>query len=221
MPTLKFRAKRAAVVAAATASLVGLAGCGFNAATLTQYTQAEGINLDLAEGRPVEQGRGYVKVRNLMIIAQPDGSDARLSGVLYGSPSVQGADAANAPATVDTLQSVSGRALEAAGDAAGDLTISLPQPLEITVDQPVKLDDQDITVSGGELIPGVDAELTLTFQENGRITTRVPVVDGSKPDYQTVSASPEASIPSATGVEGGPTPSTASPGPGQEPQEQN
>ncbi|SDB80280.1 hypothetical protein GA0111570_10266 [Raineyella antarctica] len=190
MPTLKFRAKRAAVVIVAAASLVGLAGCqmGFKHATLTQYTQAEGINLDLANGGPVAQGTGYVKVRNLMIIAFPDGS-ARLSGVIYGSPSssaYQVGKASTPDPKVDTLQSANGKALKPNGDQGGALTVSLPQPLPIVVKEPVQLQDQNITVTGAKLTPGVDAELTLTFAKNGRVTSRVPVVDGTKPDFATM-----------------------------------
>lgn len=208
MPTLKFRAKRAAAAVVATASLVGLAGCqmGFDAATLTQYTQAEGINVDLADGESVEQGRGAIKVRNLLIVAQPDGS-AQIAGVIYGSPSTAPYDVANTTPTLDTLESISGRALEPNGDAKGDLTVSLPAPLEVTVESPARLEDQGVAISGAELVPGVDAELTLTFAENGSVTARVPVIDGTKEDFATMapvsgaeaSASPEATpAPEAT-----------------------
>ena len=195
MPTLKFRAKRAAVVIVATASLVGLAGCrmGFDGATLTQYTQAEGVNIDIADGRSVEQGQGSIKVRNLMIIAGPDGADARVAGVIYGAPSTKPAEVATAGPTVDTLQSLTGRALKPNGDAGGTLTVSLPEPLPVAVEQPVRLEDQNVAVSGADLVPGVDAELTLTFRDNGRVTARVPVVDGSKADYATMTPAASAS----------------------------
>lgn len=189
MPTLKSRAKRAAVVVVAAASLFGLAGCrlGFEHSTLRQYTQAEGVNIDMANGHQVEQGRGYVKVRNLMILAQPDGSQARLAGTIFGSPSVSPAEAANTTAVIDTLQSVTGQAMNPDGATAeGSLTVSLPQPLPISVANPVQLQNSDIAVTGAKLTPGVDAQLTLTFQNNGRVTTRVPVVDATKPDFRTM-----------------------------------
>lgn len=211
MPTLKFLAKRAAVVIVATASLVGLAGCrmGFEGATLKQYTQAEGVNIDLADGRPVEQGLGSIKVRNLLIIAGPDGADARVAGVIYGSPSTKPSDVAKAGPTVDTLQSLAGRALLPNGEAAGTLTVSLPQPLPVAVEQPVRLEDQNVTVSGAKLVPGVDAELTLTFRDNGRVTTRVPVVDATKADYATMtpaaSSSPAGSGSASPSASASPT----------------
>lgn len=192
MPTLKNHAKRAAVVIVATASLFGLAGCrlGFEHQTLQQYTQAEGVNLDLADGHQVDQGRGYVKVRNLMVLARPDGTQARLAGSLYGSPSstpFSNTKTAQAAApTLDTLQSVSGRALTATGDSAGTLSVALPEPLPVTVQEPIILENQDTTVTGAKLVPGVDVELTLTFQNNGRLTARVPVIDVTKPDFATL-----------------------------------
>lgn len=200
MPTLKFRAKRAAVVIVATASLVGLAGCrlGFESATLTQYTQAEGVNIDLAEGRTVDQGTGAIKVRNLMIIAGPDGADARVAGVIYGAPSTKPSDVAKADLTVDTLQSLTGRALLSNGDEAGALTVGLPKLLPVAVEQPVRLEDQNISVTGAKLVPGVDAELTLTFRDNGKVTTRVPVVDATKADYATMTPAAAAAAPSAS-----------------------
>lgn len=207
MPTLKFRAKRAAAAIVATVSLVGLAGCqmGFDVATLNQYTQAEGINIDLADGETVDQGRGTIKVRNLLIVAQPDGS-GQIAGVIYGSPSTAPYDVANTTPTLDTLQSVTGQALETNGDSAGALTVSLPQPLEVTVESPVRLEDQGVAVSGAALVPGVDAELTLTFAENGSVTARVPVIDGTKEDYATLAPVAEATPASSASPTPGATP---------------
>lgn len=205
MPILKFRAKRAAAAIVATVSLVGLAGCqlGFDVATLNQYTQAEGVNIDLADGESVDQGQGAIKVRNLLIVAQPDGS-GQIAGVIYGSPSTAPYDVANTTPTLDTLQSVTGQALAANGDNAGALTISLAQPLDVVVESPVRLEDQGIAVSGAKLIPGVDAELTLTFAENGSVTARVPVVDGTKEDFATLA--PAASATPASSTSASPTP---------------
>lgn len=215
VPTLKFRAKRAAVVIVATASLLGLAGCrmGFESATLNQYTQAEGVNVDLADGGPVDQGRGQVKVRNLLIIAQPGSEQARLAGVIYGAPSSDPAKVLDGSPTVDTLQSVTGRVLETDGAAGPALTVSLPEPLPVVVQAPVRLEDQDITVTGATLVPGVDVELTLTFGENGTVTTRVPVVDGTKADYATMTP---VAVPEAEAATASPAPNgspTANPSP--------
>ncbi|MEA5155600.1 hypothetical protein [Raineyella sp.] len=194
MPTLKNHAKRAAVVLVATASLFGLAGCrmGFEHQTLQQYTQAEGVNLDLADGHQVDQGKGLIKVRNLMVIARPDGSQAHLAGTVYASPSStpfsNSQTAQAAKPTLDTLQSVSGRSLKPDGDTAGTISATLPEPLAITVEKPVRLEDERTTITGAKLTPGIDVELTLTFQNNGRITARVPVIDATKPDFATMSA---------------------------------
>lgn len=212
MPTLKNHAKRTAVVIVATASLFGLAGCrmGFEHQTLQQYTQAEGVNLDLANGQQVDQGKGYIKVRNLMLVALPDGSQAHLAGTVYASPSstpfsnTQTAKATEP--TLDTLQSVSGRVLTATGDTGGSVSVTLAEPLPLTVEKPVRLEDGRTTVTGAKLTPGLDVELTLTFANNGRLTARVPVIDATKPDFATMSAvasasasaSPSASASAAT-----------------------
>ncbi|WOQ16230.1 hypothetical protein [Raineyella sp. W15-4] len=217
MSTLKNHAKRAAVVIVATASLFGLAGCrmGFEHQTLQQYTQAEGVDLDLADGHQVEQGRGYIKVRNLMVLAQPDGSEARLAGTLYGSPSstpFSNSQAAQATEpTLDTLQSVSGRALTSTGDSAGTLSVTLPEPLPITVQKPVQLEAQNTAVTGAKVTPGLDVELTLTFQNNGRLTARVPVVDATKPDYATMSPVAAAASPNGTASPNATATASASP----------
>ena len=196
-PRVPARARRAAaVVVVLTVAVTGLAGCraGFDAPTLEQYTQAEGINLDLADGQVVEQGHGLVKVRNLMVVVGAD--SASLAGSLFASPSAEPYDVADTTPVLDTLQSISGKALSADGSAGGSLTVALPRPITVEVEQPVRLEDEGVTVAGASLTPGVDAELTLTFKDNGKVTTRVPVIDGNKPDFVTLtptaSAGPDA-----------------------------
>jgi len=193
VPRVTSRARRAAAVVVAAVAMTGLAGCraGFDAPTLQQYTQAEGINLDLADGQVVEQGRGLVKVRNLMVVTGAD--SAFLAGSIVASPSAEPYDVTNTTPVLDTLQSISGKALASDGTAGGSLTVALPRPVAVAVEQPVRLEDEGITVRGASLTPGVDAELTLTFKDNGKVTTRVPVIDGSKPDFVTLTPTASAS----------------------------
>lgn len=208
MPTLKSRAKRVAVATvAATLTISGLAGCriGFEAPTLMQYTPAEGINLDVTDGSEVEQGTGEVKVRNLMVVADPESGEGILAGALFASDSITQENPTESSDVIDSLDEVTGRALDSRGTPQGDLQVELGDPLDITMAQPLLLEDEDISVSGDGLRPGLDVELTLTFGENGEFTTAVPVIDASKPDFATMEAVP-------AGGEGEASPS-ASPSP--------
>lgn len=218
MPTMKSRAKRAAVAAVAAAlTVTGLAGCqiGFDEPTLMQYTAAEGINVDITEGEEVEQGTGMIKVRNLLVVAPPEGGEGNLAGTIFASDSLS-PGATPRGGQVDSLESATGRALDGAGNPLGDIEVQVDGPVEFSIAEPAKLEEQNITVTGEGIRPGIDVELTLTFAENGSITTLVPVVDASKPDFETMEAQPGTAqdTPAPEGEEETPAPEGDAPADG-------
>jgi hypothetical protein len=60
--------------------------------------------------------------------------------------------------------------------------------------QVVLTDQPPIIVKSPDIMPGLDAMLTLQFENAGEVTTRVPIVDGNESQY--VSLKPSAT-PSA------------------------
>ena len=51
-------------------------------------------------------------------------------------------------------------------------------------------DQSPITVKSPDLMAGLDAIVTLAFQNAGEATVRVPVVDGNEPQYATIKPTP-------------------------------
>lgn len=158
------------------ALLFALSACGFGAQTLQEYQAADGVNVDVGVGPNGDPTEDTIKVRNLMILAKPDGS-AFLSASLTCLGS-------------DELTDITGSALNPEGAPAGELTFKQPEPIQVADGTPAQLiDDGPITVEG-DLTPGLNAELTLTFAEAGSEQVTVPIIDGSRAAYETVSPSP-------------------------------
>lgn len=161
--------------------LFALSACGFGVQTLQPYTPADGVNIDVGlseDGQPTED---TVKVRGLMILVQPDGS-AFLSATLvcWGS---------------DQLTEVTGFAQHADGSRAGDVTVELPLPIDVVDGHPVLLVEQQPNTVDGALTPGLNATLTLTFAEAGSRQVVVPVIDGSRAPYETVTPAAPTATP--------------------------
>jgi hypothetical protein len=58
----------------------------------------------------------------------------------------------------------------------------------------VLTDQEPITLKGPDLAPGLDAIVTLAFQNAGEVTLRVPVVDGNEGPYVSLKPTPTPSV---------------------------
>lgn len=183
-------ALRTAAALAAGALSLSLASCGFEAQTLQPYTPAEGVNLTVGSEDP--EGPG-VKLRNILIIANPVTGEGILSAAIVAGKG-------------DKLVAVTGQMLDPDGEAAagtGELKFDLGDPVELPGRTLVVLTDgRAIAVTGAPLKPGFTAELDLVFDKAGVATVTVPVVNGDKADYVTVSPSPAESAPGASASPG-------------------
>lgn len=182
------RASRAARVPVGTASvrprhgwaallaILGLllttAACGMDVQTNKPYTPSEGVNAEVTTG----SYQDAVHVRNLLII-----SSAKGTGILSGAMVCN---------TSDALTGVSGKAIKTDGSDGAPITASSTSvalgngTLKVLTAGPL------ITVTSADLAPGLDAIVTLQFKNAGQSTLRVPVVDGTQPQYKSISPSP-------------------------------
>jgi len=185
------RASRAALVAVSTAEqrtrrtlaallvVLGLflttAACGFDVQTTKPYTPAEGANTDV--GNSNGDQHDIVHVRNLAVISHAPGE-----GILTGSLLCDNADA---------LTSVGGVAYKANGSEGAPITATLPAPVPVAGRTLVVLTDIPLIIlKSADIVPGLSAELTLQFKNAGEAKLRVPVVDGSQPQYRSITPSP-------------------------------
>ena len=151
-----------------------LAACGFNVQTAQVYTPADGVNAQI----------GGVKVRNLMILSESDGSGF-LSGSLLSE------------AQRDSLTGVKGTAHTPEGPAAQPLSIELGSPVVLQPgDLVVLTESAPVEVSGQDLEPGLTADLELTFAEAGTLAITVPIVP-TEHGYADVVPSAAESTPSS------------------------
>ena len=178
---------RTALAVAAVAAVLPAAACGTSAQTLRPYTPAEGVNFDVGDATGPNRD-AVVHVRNLLIISRAPGE-----GIVSGTFVTSGRD---------TLTSVSGVPFRADGSKGTAFTADLAGPVLLTNNAQVVLTNQEpfVTISGADgLQAGLDAEITVQFNQLGSYTTRTTVVDGNLPPYTgiTPSANPSAS-PSVT-----------------------
>lgn len=160
----------------AVALLFVLSACGFGAQTLQDYQPSDGVNLEVGLGPNGDPTEETIKVRGLMVLAKPDGS-AFLSASLTCLGS-------------DRLTSITGFALKPDGSQGSELTIKQSGPIPVSDGELVQLIDQSPITVEGDLTVGLNAQLTLTFAEAGSEQVRVPIIDGSRSAYETVSPSP-------------------------------
>lgn len=188
-------ARRAASAIAAGALGLSLSSCGFDAQTLQPYTPAEGVNLTVGSEDSAGQG---VKLRNILIIADPETGEGFLSAAIVAG---QG----------DRILSITGQELSPDGETSkGTFNAELGQPLELPAGQLIVLTDgTKLSVTGAKLEPGLTAELEMVFAQAGLATVTVPIVDGTKPDYVTVSPSAAASSPASSPGDSSASPSSS------------
>lgn len=147
---------RTAAAALALAGVVALGGCT-STFTAQPYTPGIGTNVDA----------GPVKVRALVLVM--DGDTAQLTGSIVGLDT-------------DTLLSISGNAQDAHFNNLGSL--SFPDArIAIAKDKLTPLDDKNLVTPTGDLVLGMTARITFTFEKAGEATVLVPVLDTSHADY--------------------------------------
>lgn len=139
--------------------------------SLEQYTPSEGVPVEILPSEsdsPEDTTQVPIKIRNLMIV-QDESGDAVLAGAVI-SP-------------IDTkLESVEGTALDVEGKPLGELKVS-GASFKLKADELMNFEGQDIKVTSSDMEPGLLAELTITFATGEPATVQVPVVDGSKSNY--------------------------------------
>ena len=151
--------------------------CGQNVQTNRPYTPAEGVNIDV--GDPANPDK-VVHVRNLLII-----SHARGEGIVSASIVTDDRDA---------LTAVSGTPIKVDGTEGAPFTATIPNTVSLANGLQVVLTDQaPVTVKSPDLMAGLDADITLAFQNAGEVTLRVPVVDGNEAQYATLKPTPTSS----------------------------
>ncbi len=149
-------------------------GCGMDVQTNRPYTPAEGINFDV--GDPATPNE-VVRVRNLLIISWQPGD-----GVLSGSVVTYGRD---------SLTEVSGVPIKVDGTEGAPFTVTVPSTVALANGLQVVLTDQaPIILRSPDLMAGLEAIVTLQFENAGEMTTRVPIVDGNEGQYREISPSP-------------------------------
>jgi hypothetical protein len=201
------RRARALATAALSLTLLGAAGCGFEAQTLQPYTPADGTNLDVGADN-------QLKIRNLVVVSKTDGQGIISASILSGADDqLTGAAVVPSPLSGSPGPAVTAKVAAPIALPGGRLVVLTNQPL--------------ITVSSPQLVAGGAASVTLQFAGSGEVALNCPVVDGNLPEWSSIgsSASPSPSTglsitPSAEPQTPIPSPSasgSASPAPSPSP----
>ena len=166
--------RSAAAVLVVLGLLLVTAACGNNAQTLRPYTPAEGINVDV--GDPADYS-GLVHVRNLLIIGKAPGQGVVSASLVTNDR--------------DELTAFTGVPIKLDGSNGAPFTADLSQTVSFGNGAQIVLTDRPlITVSSPDLVSGGSVNATLQFKNAGEVTLLIPVVDGSEPQYATISPSP-------------------------------
>ena len=135
--------------------VLSAAACGMNVQTNRPYTPSDGVNVDV--GDPANPNK-VVHVRNLSIISWAPGE-----GVVSGS--IVTADR-------DSLTAVSGTPIKVDGSEGVPFTGTIPSTVTVANGLQVVLTDQPpIIVKSPDLKAGLDAIVTLQFENAGEVTT--------------------------------------------------
>ena len=154
------------------------AGCGMNVQTNRPYTPSDGVNVDVGDAANPNK---VVHVRNLSIISWAPGE-----GVVSGS--IVTADR-------DSLTAVSGIPIKVDGSEGTPFTGTIPSTVSVANGLQVVLTDQPpIIVKSPDLKAGLDAIVTLQFENAGEVTTRAPIVDGNVGPYVSLKPSATPSV---------------------------
>ena len=158
--------------------VLSVAACGMNVQTNRPYTPSDGVAVDV--GDPANPNK-VVHVRNLSIISWAPGE-----GVVSGS--IVTADR-------DSLTAVSGTPIKVDGSEGTPFTGTIPSTVAVANGLQVVLTDQPpIIVKSPDLKAGLDAIVTLQFENAGEVTTRAPIVDGNVGPYVSLKPSATPSV---------------------------
>ena len=141
---------------------LALTGCVAEFQTLQPYTPGEGVNQQL----------GQVKVRNLMVVADTSGQGVISASVITYED--------------DTLTAVAGTPQKSDGTAGSPLVVtSTGLPLAMPVNTLILLTNAPVrvAVTPPDLVPGMLAEITLSFAKAGEVKALAPVVSSFEPEY--------------------------------------
>ena len=154
------------------------AACGQNVQTNQPYTPSEGVDVDV--GDPATPNK-VVHVSNLAIISWGPGE-----GVVSGS--IVTADR-------DSLSAVSGVPLKVDGSEGVPFTGTISNTVSLANGLQVVLTNQaPIFVKSPDIMPGLDAIMTLQFENAGEVTLRAPIVDGNEAQYASLKPSATPSV---------------------------
>lgn len=153
----------------ATAMLVLGTACGMNVQTNNPYTPADGVNLDV----------GTVRVRNLTIVSRAKGEGYLAGSMVSSDP--------------EALLAVSGKPIKSDGSPGAAFTGTMSAPVALGNGTLVVLTSRPlITFKSADLMPGGTTTITLQFSNAGEVTISTTVVDGTSPQYETISPTPSA-----------------------------
>lgn len=200
---VKRQTPRILAASALAALVVGLSACGGTPQTLVPYTPAHGVNVDAPRlGAPADANDVPLKVRNLVIVAEPDSDSGFLSAGLQAPIDRD-----------DRLVSVEGRTFDAENQPAEPIE-AVEANVELPAGRLVLLTDgEPVEVSSPGLQPGLVAELTLTFEGSEAQTLLVPIMDATHPDYEGVAPGGEPAEGTTAAPAGPATPAEATPVP--------
>jgi hypothetical protein len=153
------------------------AACGRGAQTLHPYTPSEGVNIDVGNRA---DPKNVVHVRNLLIVSKTPGQ-----GVLSATLVTDGRD---------ELTGVTGNAFKVNGGVGAEFSATLTSTVSFANGTAFVLtDNTPITLTSGDLAPGLTATVKLQFRNAGEGMAVVPVVNGNEPQYASISPAPAAS----------------------------
>jgi hypothetical protein len=171
------RLRRTASLLLVVGLLFFASACG-RAQTSQAYTPAEGVNVDVGD---LSDPNKVVHVRNVAIISWAPGE-----GIVSGSIVTAGRDA---------LTAVSGIPIKADGTEGVPFTGTIPNTVSVANGFQVVLTDQaPIVVKSPDIKAGLDAIVTLQFENAGEVTLRAPIVDGNEAPYASLKPSPAPSV---------------------------
>jgi len=188
------RGARALAAAALSLTLLGAAGCGFDAQTSQPYTPADGTNLDVGSDN-------QLKIRNLVVVSRTEGEGIISASLLSGAG--------------DTLTGVAVVPSPLSGSPGPAVTAEITSPIDLPGGRLVVLTNQPlITVSSPQLVAGGAASVTMQFEGAGAVALNCPVVDGNLPEWSSIGGSASPSPSTELSITQSPEPQTPIPSPG-------
>lgn len=171
MTRLRPRTARTAAAGLVAAAALALTGCSATnpITTIGDYEPSDGSGVTV----------GSVRVQNMIVIAEAQGS----AGVLTGALANRSADDEDV-----TLTFADGERAQVTVPGSGTVLIGVS-------DAPAGYETLDVPVGAVDTAPGGLTTLTITTGGGGTVELPVPVLDGSLPEYATLVPTPAAEEP--------------------------